>query len=173
MAFSRARSNRIGPHGALVQLFDRKAAWSACANGQHFFLFGAKVAIGYCGRPSASSNRPIMSLVGLTGRPLSLNKRAISASSHSQSIAPASFVLHVDDLSDPRPEQIALAGRLRLLWLHRSLRSDHGIAARDSRELQNEKPPSELEIDSRPLTSLISPPAGTATPSISSCFPKA
>jgi hypothetical protein len=31
-----------------------------------------------------------MNLVGLAGRPLALNKSAISASSHSQSIAPVS-----------------------------------------------------------------------------------
>jgi hypothetical protein len=35
------------------------------------------------------------------------------------------LVLHVDDLIEPGPEQIAFLRRLRLLRSHRPLRSDH------------------------------------------------
>ena len=44
------------------------------------------------------------------------------------------FVLHVDDLVEPRPEQIAFTRRLVLLRPHRSLRCGNGITVRARRE---------------------------------------
>jgi len=47
------------------------------------------------------------------------------------------LVLLVDDLLDPLPKQIVFIRRLRLLLLHRPLRCDHRIMARNSTKPPN------------------------------------
>src|SRR5476651_2737002 len=48
------------------------------------------------------------------------------------------LMLHIDDLVEPGPEQIAFPRRLVLLRPHRVLRCGHRITARSPRESQNE-----------------------------------
>src|ERR1700742_3539114 len=66
-------------------------------------------------------------------------------------------MLHVDDLIEASPEQIAFTYRLRLVWSHRLLRYNHRITIGDSLESQTEfasfrplKPPNLANSKPRP-----------------------